>query len=138
MESRFVDDVAQPGVGPGGFGMAYRLIDDVLDLIGDPERLGKPVGTDIRNGVLTMPALLELAERHGGGLRALLLRRQLPDLEQASRMFIDSGRIDEVIEVARQYAGDAAATIGDIPGARTLSKFPSSYVDWALEQFVAA
>jgi heptaprenyl diphosphate synthase len=120
------------------FGMAFQLIDDVLDLIGDPDRLGKPVGTDIRNGVLTMPALLELAEHHGGDLRARLLRRQLPDLEQASRMIIDSGRTDEVIEVARQYAGDAAAAIGDVPGARTLSQFPSSYVDWALEQFVAA
>ena len=120
------------------FGMAFQLVDDVLDLIGDPERLGKPVGTDIRNGVFTMPALLELAERHGGDLRALLLRRQHPDLEQASRMIIDSGRIEEVIEVAHQYATDAAAAVGDIPGARNLSKFPSSYVDWALEQFVAA
>ncbi len=120
------------------FGMAFQLIDDVLDLIGDPDRLGKPVGTDIRNGVLTMPALLELAERHGGDLRALLLRRQHHDLEQASRMIIDSGRIDEVIEFARQYAGAAAVAIDDVPGARTLSRFPSSYVDWALEQFVAA
>ncbi len=120
------------------FGMAFQLIDDVLDLIGDPDRLGKPVGTDIRNGVLTMPALLELAERHGGDLRALLIRRQHPDLEHASRMIIDSEHIDEVIEVARQYAGDAAAAIGDIRGARLLSKFPSSYIDWALEQFVAA
>ena len=38
------------------FGMAFQLIDDVLDLIGDPERLGKPVGADMRSGVLTMPA----------------------------------------------------------------------------------
>jgi hypothetical protein len=53
-------------------------------------------------------------------------------------MIIDSGRIDEVIEVARQYAGDAAAAIGDIPGAIALSQFPSSYVEWALDRFVAA
>jgi geranylgeranyl pyrophosphate synthase len=120
------------------FGMAFQLIDDVLDLIGDPDRLGKPVGADIRSGVLTMPALLELAERRGGDLRALLLRRQPADLEQASRMIIDSGRIDEVIEVARRYAEEAAAAIAEVPGARALTKFPHSYVDWALEQFVAA
>ena len=50
------------------FGMAFQLIDDVLDLIGDPHRLGKPVGADLRSGVLTMPALLELAQTSGGDL----------------------------------------------------------------------
>jgi heptaprenyl diphosphate synthase len=132
------EDVNSFGEFGRNFGMAFQLIDDVLDLIGDPDRLGKPVGTDIRNGVLTMPALLELTEHHGGDLRALLLRRQHPDLEQASRMIIHSGHIEEVIEVARQYASDASAAVSDIPGAKYLSKFPSSYVDWALEQFVAA
>ena len=52
------------------FGMAFQLIDDVLDLIGDPDRLGKPVGTDMRSGVLTMPVLLELAQPSGGDLSA--------------------------------------------------------------------
>jgi heptaprenyl diphosphate synthase len=120
------------------FGMAFQLIDDVLDLIGDPERLGKPVGTDIRSGVLTMPVLLELGEATEGDLRALLLRRQASDLEQASRMIVNSGRVGEVIEVARQYAEEAAAAIAEIPRATSLSRFPPSYVEWALEQFVAA
>jgi geranylgeranyl pyrophosphate synthase len=132
------DHVERFGEFGRNFGIAFQLIDDVLDLIGEPERLGKPVGADIRNGVLTMPALLGLAERHGGDLRALLLRRQHSDLEQASRMIIDSGHTEEVIEVARQYADDAAAAVGDIPGAAHLSRFPSSYIDWALEQFVTA
>jgi geranylgeranyl pyrophosphate synthase len=120
------------------FGIAFQLIDDVLDLIGDPDRLGKPVGTDMRSGVLTLPILLELNQPSGGDLRALLLRRQAADLEEASRMIVDSARIDDVIEVARQYAEQAAAAIADVPGATHLSRFPPSYVDWALEQFVAA
>lgn len=120
------------------FGMAFQLIDDVLDLIGDPDRLGKPVGADMRSGVLTMPALLELAQPSGGDLRALLLRRQAADLEQASKMIVKSGRIDEVIDIARQYAAEASVSIGDIPGASNLSRFPPSYLDWALEEFVAA
>jgi len=120
------------------FGMAFQLIDDVLDLIGDPDRLGKPVGTDMRSGVLTMPVLLELAQPSGGDLRALLLRGQAADLAQASRMIVNSGRIDDAIEVARQYAGEAAAAIAEVPRAVRLSRFPPSYVDWALEQFVAA
>ena len=98
------------------FGMAFQLIDDVLDLIGDPERLGKPVGADLRSGVLTMPALLALADSTGGDLRALLLRRQNADLAQASRMILNSGRVEEVIEIARQYANEAAEAIADVPG----------------------
>src|ERR1700722_7691601 len=120
------------------FGMAFQLIDDVLDLIGDPDRLGKPVGADMRSGVLTMPALLELAQPSGGDLRALLLRRQAADLEQASRMVVSSGRIDEVIEVARQYATEAAAAIAGVKGVSDLSRFPRSYIDWAIEEFIAA
>lgn len=118
--------------------MAFQLVDDVLDLIGDPERLGKPVGADMRSGVLTMPTLLELADPGGGDLRALLLRRQRADLEQASRMILSSGRIDEVIDIAGQYAVESAAAIAEVPGASGLSRFPISYLDWALEEFVAA
>jgi heptaprenyl diphosphate synthase len=120
------------------FGMAFQLIDDVLDLIGDPERLGKPIGADMRSGVLTMPALLELADPSGGDFRALLLRRQGDDLEQASRLILSSGRIDEVIEIARKYAAASATAIAEVPGASNLSRFPLSYLDWALEEFIAA
>ncbi len=129
------EHVASFGEFGRNFGMAFQLIDDVLDLIGDPERLGKPVGVDLRSGVLTMPALLELAHPRAGDLRALLLRRQVTDLEQASRMILESGRIDDVVEVAREYADLAAASIADVPGTTSLSRFPSSYVDWALEEF---
>jgi heptaprenyl diphosphate synthase len=120
------------------FGMAFQLIDDVLDLVGDPDRLGKPVGTDMRSGVLTLPVLLELAQPSGGDLRALLRRRHAADLAQASRMIVNSGRIDDVIELARHYGEEAAAAIAEVPGATHLSRFPPSYVDWALEQFAAA
>jgi geranylgeranyl pyrophosphate synthase len=120
------------------FGMAFQLIDDVLDLTGDPERLGKPVGADMRSGVLTMPALLELADPSGGDLRALLLRRQGADLAQASRMILNSGRIGEVIEVAREYAAESAQAIAEVPGTSEISRFPSSYLDWALEEFAAS
>jgi heptaprenyl diphosphate synthase len=120
------------------FGMAFQLIDDVLDLIGDPDRLGKPVGTDMQSGVLTMPVLLELAGPSGGDLRGLLHRRQAADLAQASRLIVNSGRIDDVIEIARRFAEEAAAAIAEVPRATHLSRFPPSYIDWALEQFVAA
>jgi geranylgeranyl pyrophosphate synthase len=81
---------------------------------------------------------LELADPSGGDLRALLLRRQSADLEQASRLILNSGRIDEVIEIARQYAAASATAIAEVPGASKLSRFPASYLEWALEEFIAA
>ena len=40
------------------FGMAFQHVDDLLDTIGDPRRMGKPIGADARNGVPTAVSLL--------------------------------------------------------------------------------
>ena len=41
-------------------GMAFQIIDDILDFEGDPYQFGKPVGQDLDQGLLTLPSLLYL------------------------------------------------------------------------------
>jgi len=56
-------------------GRAFQLADDILDLVGDPARIGKPVGTDLTEGVFTLPVLATAAGPNGPELRALLAGR---------------------------------------------------------------
>ena len=50
-------------------GLAFQLLDDVLDVSGPPERTGKPRGTDLLDGTVTLPLIL--ARRRDPGLPAL-------------------------------------------------------------------
>jgi len=44
------------------FGLAFQIIDDILDVTGDEKRLGKPLGSDLKNSKTTYPSLLGLEE----------------------------------------------------------------------------
>jgi heptaprenyl diphosphate synthase len=132
-------EVEQLGEFGRNFGMAFQLIDDVLDLIGDAEPLGKPVGNDLRSGVLTLPVLLELQRAERTGIRRLLSRRDPADLGEVAALVEDAGHVDQTIELARTYAGSASVSVGELTGsgAEALVEFAPSYVDWALDSFAA-
>jgi geranylgeranyl pyrophosphate synthase len=37
--------------------MAFQIVDDILDFTGDPSTVGKPIGSDLLNGLVTLPAI---------------------------------------------------------------------------------
>jgi geranylgeranyl pyrophosphate synthase len=53
-------------------GLAFQLLDDVLDVTGPPERTGKPRGTDLLDGTVTLPLIM--ARRRDPGIAGLELR----------------------------------------------------------------
>jgi geranylgeranyl pyrophosphate synthase len=99
-------------------GMAFQIMDDVLDFTGDTSSLGKPIGQDLRGGVLTLPALLYL-ESHPAdpGLRALIERQPLPEaeLERLVASIRWGGFIERAVDEARGYVRDGLDALQQLP-----------------------
>jgi geranylgeranyl pyrophosphate synthase len=101
-------------------GMAFQVVDDILDYEGSAQEVGKPVGADLAQGVLTLPALL-LIERHPEGNPVVdLCRTRDADahLERALDMVRGSGIIAEAYEVADEYRRNAVDALAGFPDSR--------------------
>jgi geranylgeranyl pyrophosphate synthase len=99
-------------------GMAFQIMDDVLDFTSDAAHLGKPSGQDLRQGTLTLPALIHL-ETHpdDSGLELLINRQHLPeaDLNQLVASIRGNGSIEQSIETAHDYVCDGLDALAQFP-----------------------
>jgi heptaprenyl diphosphate synthase len=97
------------------YGMAFQVVDDILDLVATTEELGKPSGNDLVEGVYTLPVLHALAptgDRDPEALRSLLGKPLDPDAREAARELVLAGDgIATAYEVARSYADEAVAAL---------------------------
>ena len=116
-----------------GFGMVFQICDDVLDVIGTDEELGKPAGNDLMEGVYTLPVLLTLRDPEAGPeLRDLLGGSLgLPERDKAREMVRSGSGVDEALATARGYAADATAALKGMTGdaAATLGALPGRLID---------
>jgi geranylgeranyl pyrophosphate synthase len=98
-------------------GMAFQVVDDVLDLVADEETLGKPVGSDLRHGLATLPVLLFLEEKPDhAAMRQVLAGNRLEDVtHEAMQAVIESQAIERSLATAHQYAQDAKTALTGFP-----------------------
>jgi heptaprenyl diphosphate synthase len=101
------------------YGMAFQVVDDILDVVATDDELGKPAGNDLVQGVYTLPVIRALraggadAERLGallGGPLSESERDLARDLVRAS------GQVETSLEVARGYADDAVESLEGLSG----------------------
>ncbi|MEH2290221.1 solanesyl diphosphate synthase [Nostoc sp.] len=101
------------------FGIAFQIVDDILDFTSTIDTLGKPVGSDLKSGNLTAPVLFALAQKPS--LEVLIEREfaQEGDLEQALTLIQDSQGIQQARELAAHHAKLAIEHLAVLPSSES-------------------
>ncbi len=101
-------------------GIAFQLVDDVLDYSAGQNKLGKTVGDDFREGKITLPVVLSY--RRGNEEERRFWRRTLEegirrdgDLAHAMRLMGNHGALVDTVERARHYGAVARDALGLFP-----------------------
>ena len=106
-------------------GMAFQIIDDILDFTADEKVLGKPVGSDLRQGLITLPVLLALKNDKKNTLWNDLLN--LSDDNSKIDRIIDEikalGGISEAYSWAKNYIKKAVTAFNFVPNSPVKDTF---------------
>ena len=113
-------------------GLAFQLVDDLLDFTASPEQLGKPVLSDLKEGKVTLPLILALRaevprsgdgnghETNGAGrhlVAKVLEERGFVSVrpEQITRLVRETGALDRAAKMAREYVVCAKDALSELP-----------------------
>jgi geranylgeranyl pyrophosphate synthase len=98
------------------FGMAFQVVDDILDFAGDPEAMGKPVGSDLMQGTLTLPSFLLMDRvQESNAITRYFEEPSDSTLADAVASVMDSGSIDESSAMARDFSRRAIEALAPLP-----------------------
>ena len=134
-------------------GLAFQWVDDLLDFTASPEKLGKPVLSDLKEGKVTLPLIFALeavapaavegdgngAHSHSNGDGRRLVAKVLEERdfqsvrpEQITRLVKETGALERSAKLAREYVNRAKASLGELPDTeyrRALLAIPEFILD---------
>jgi geranylgeranyl pyrophosphate synthase len=102
-------------------GVAFQIVDDILDFISTEEELGKPVGSDLTQGTMTLPSMMimerypednpvkKVFEDNGGK----------DEIDKAIEIVKNSSIVDDSYEIAEEYCNKACRNIKQLPECET-------------------
>jgi geranylgeranyl pyrophosphate synthase len=101
-----------------GIGMAFQIIDDVLDFTGNQTSVGKPVANDLRQGIVTLPTIYyRETNSDDQNLDSILCGKNInnKNLDQLVDAIQSSGAIEKSTDKARQFVDQALDALDELP-----------------------
>ncbi len=99
-------------------GYAYQIIDDLLDFVSDRARLGKPCGSDLREGNITLPVIHLLCDSsYGSWVQSIISDRKFDDsiIDGITEALIKSGAIDDCLQLTYHFITRGLERLDKLP-----------------------
>ncbi len=98
-------------------GMAFQVVDDILDFTGEQVRVGKPVASDLRQGLITLPALYYYDANPNDTRMRAVIQGNVADRDLESLIFDirTSGAIKEALDEAHEFVERGVRELNQLP-----------------------
>ena len=119
-------------------GMDFQIGDDILDMEQNSKKIGKPAGSDLAHGIMTLPTILVLQQEFAEKEELLRLIRNRfaggqPEVDRAISIIIKQGGLEEAVVYREGYLRQAETYIQQLPE-YTLKKVLLDGVDYLRER----
>ncbi|PMC39424.1 heptaprenyl diphosphate synthase component II [Bacillus sp. UMB0899] len=97
-------------------GMSFQITDDILDFTSTAEELGKPVGSDLLQGNITLPVLFALENPSiKKEIEKISIDTTAGDIEPVLEMILSSGVIEKSVQISDRYLQKAFLVLEELP-----------------------